>query len=213
MLRVGLTQRVDVVPSYGERRDALDQNWARLIVMCDHLPLPVPNAMPDPAAAIARMGLDALVLTGGNDIAHLPGAANPAPERDATEAAAIAFARDRGLPLLAVCRGLQMLNLTLGGTVERAVGHVGSRHRLDRPVGGIVEVNSFHGWWIPANGVAPGLTAKAHAPDGTVEAVLADGRPWLGIMWHPEREMNDPARQVALVREVLEGRASSVSSS
>lgn len=210
MLRIGLTQRVDVVPAYGERRDALDQNWARLIALCGHLPLPVPNALPDPPAAIAGMGLDALVLTGGNDIAHLPGATNPAPERDATEAAAIAFARDRRLPLLAVCRGFQMLNLTMGGTVERAEGHVACRHRLDAPVGGIGEVNSFHGWWIPAKGVAPGLSAQAHAPDGTVEAVLADGLPWIGIMWHPEREMSDPAQHVALVRAVLEGRASSL---
>jgi len=77
MKTVAITQRVSVIPEYGERRDCLDQAWPRFITACGLLPLVLPN-IPDVALALCDgSNIAGLVLTGGNDLAALrrcPGA-------------------------------------------------------------------------------------------------------------------------------------------
>jgi putative glutamine amidotransferase len=173
----------------------------------------------DIAALIERV--DGLVLTGSLSNVHPSryglaphAAAEPYDEaRDATTLPLIRAALDRGLPLLAICRGFQELNVALGGTLHAEVHAVPGRddHRapqeedLDRrygprhPVrfvpGGAFEriagasevwVNSLHRQGIDR--LAPGLEAEGHAPDGTIEAVRVREAPALalGVQWHPE---------------------------
>lgn len=172
----------------------LDQRWTALIERLGACPLPLANGVSDGNAYLDALGLDALVLTGGNDIAVLPGAADGAPERDVFEAVAYRYFLKRGKPVLGVCRGAQMINHLAGGRLVRVPGHAGTRHELvwsdavpvywERPV----EVNSYHGWAIPADGLAPGMEALAWARDGTVEAFRALQARVDAIAWHPERE-------------------------
>lgn len=191
---IGLTQRSHAVAGYGERRDMLDQRWTALIERLGACPLPLANGVRDVDAYLDALSLDALVLTGGNDIAALPDGADHAPERDRFEAAAYRHFLQRGKPVLGVCRGAQMINHLAGGRLVRVPGHAGTRHALvwaattpvhwDRST----EVNSYHGWAIPGDGLAPGMEALAWAPDGTVEAFHATGAPVNAVVWHPERE-------------------------
>src|SRR5580698_10911742 len=105
MKTIAITQRVAVIPQYGERRDCLDQAWARFIAACGLLPLALPN-IPEVALSLFRnVDVAGLLLTGGNDLAALGG---DAPERDATENALVDDAEARGLPVLGVCRGMQL---------------------------------------------------------------------------------------------------------
>ena len=133
--------------------------------------------------------------------------------RDATTLPLIQEALAMGVPLLAICRGFQELNVALGGTLHAEVHAVPGRddHRAPRiddpdqrygprhPVrfvpGGAFEriagqsevwVNSLHRQGIDR--LAPGLVAEGHAPDGTIEAVRVEGAPGfaLGVQWHPE---------------------------
>lgn len=199
MKRIGLTQRSHAVPGYGERRDMLDQRWSALIERLGACPLPLANNVRDVDAYLDALGLDALVLTGGNDIATLPDAADGAPERDRFEAAAYRHFVQRGKPVLGVCRGAQMINHLAGGRLVRVSGHAGTHHKLvwadalpahwDRPA----EVNSYHGWAIPADGLAPGMEALAWGADGTVEAFRCGGVQVNAIVWHPEREEGELA--------------------
>lgn len=194
MKRIGLTQRSHAVAGYSERRDMLDQRWTALIERLGACPLPLANGISDVEAYLDALGLDALVLTGGNDIAALPEAADGAPERDRFEAAAYRHFLQHGKPVVGVCRGAQMINHLAGGRLVRMPGHAGTRHELvwadglpaywDRPT----EVNSYHGWVIPGDGLAPGMEAVAWGRDGTVEAFRATGAPVNAIVWHPERE-------------------------
>jgi len=178
MIPVAVTQRVVLDPAHGERRDALDQRWAPFLAACGLLPVPVPNE-PELAVALAgRAGAAGVLLTGGNDI-------GTAPERDETERRLVAWAEARGLPVLGVCRGMQMLLSLAGVPLEPVGGHVGVRHAI-RLGGEPVEVNSYHG--LGARAVAGELEAWGVAGDGVVEAVRHRGRPTVGIMWHPERE-------------------------
>lgn len=210
MRRIGLTQRVAVVEAYDERRDCLDQQWAPLVrsLSCD--PVPLANRIDDVDGYVGRLDLDGVVLTGGNDLAHLDGATNVAPERDRFERELLCVAIERELPVLAVCRGLQLLNDDCGGTLERIDDHVACTHEIDvdvrrtdvTDVPESVTVNSYHGYAIPADGLGEDLTAVARAPDGTVEWVEHDRYPITGIMWHPERE----SPSAALDRRILETR-------
>lgn len=190
MSPVIVTQRVAVDPAHGERRDALDQRWWPFLATCGVLPVPVPNDAELAVALAERAGAAGLLLTGGNDI-------GTAPERDATERRLVAWAEARGLPVLGVCRGMQMLLTLAGAALEPVTGHVAVRHAIrlgDEPR----EVNSYHG--LAARAVAGELEAWGVAEDGAVEAVRHRTRPTLGIMWHPEREEPFQAADVALFR-------------
>jgi putative glutamine amidotransferase len=165
--------------------------------------------------------LDGLVLTGSPSNVHPRRYRAPAtPEaepfdeaRDLTVLPLIEAALSAGLPLLAICRGMQELNVALGGTLHARVHEVegrddhrrprsddpdvqyGPKHAVSlRPGGGLeqmlgaprIEVNSLHSQAIDR--LADRLAVEATAPDGTIEAVSVKGAPGftLGVQWHPE---------------------------
>lgn len=215
---VGLTQRADAVEGRAERRDALDQRWATFLDVAGCLAVAIPNVTADAAALLDRLDLDLLILTGGNDVAAHAELGDAAPERDRIEHALLAEAAARTLPVLGVCRGMQMMVVHAGGAVRRVEGHVGHSHEItvSSPLlglgAGVRVVNSFHRWALHPSDLPADLVAAAHAPDGTVEAVRHVTRPLLGVMWHPERAgaaaaAPDPG-DVALVRSLIRSRAS-----
>lgn len=184
------------------------------------LPLVLPIL--DPADAEAALeGMAGLVLTGGEDVSPLRYGARPHPElgevndeRDAFEIALVHAARARRLPTLAICRGIQILNVALGGSLvqdlpsERPgdVRHDGewartarvhpvriaSGSRLATAIGSEAPlVNSMHHQALAT--IAAGLSVVAHAPDQVVEGIEWAGEDWwmLGVQWHPEELAGD----------------------
>ena len=161
-------------------------------------------------------GMAGLILTGGEDVdpAHYGTDPHPAlgevhAQRDAFELALVRAARARRIPTLAICRGLQVANVALGGTLVQdlpsqcptALVHDGQWGRSDRvhdlriatesrlaqAIGATdAATNSLHHQAIAR--VADGLVAVAHAPDGVVEGVEWAGADWwmTGVQWHPE---------------------------
>lgn len=173
--------------------------------------------------------LDGVLVTGSpSNIEPRRYGGPPAPEgepqdpaRDSTTLPLIRAALGAGLPLLAICRGIQELNVALGGTLHPRVHAVpgladhredktaplevqyGKAHPVSLAPGGLLQrlsggaaeivVNSVHGQGIDR--LAPGLTVEATAPDGLVEAVRVAAAPGfgLGVQWHPEwRFWEDP---------------------
>lgn len=150
------------------------------------------------------------------------------PARDATTLPLIRAAIARGLPVLAICRGIQELNVALGGTLHQKVHDEPARldHRggegpievrygpkhIIRLSGGLariigateITVNSLHGQAIDRP--APGLAVEAVAPDGTIEAVRVEGARGFahGVQWHPEWAYLDNPASLALFRALGE---------
>lgn len=181
--------------------------------------------------------IDALVLAGGSDIdPTVYGAAphhetqTPQPERDRAELALLAAALERDMPVLAICRGMQVLNVARGGSlIQHLPEHTGSTaHRevvgtfsehpveiapgslLERALGATGPVKSHHHQATAALG--DGLVPVAWADDGTIEAVEDPSRAFaLGVQWHPE-EGEDLALFEGLVEAAREFRATRSSS-
>jgi gamma-glutamyl-gamma-aminobutyrate hydrolase PuuD len=188
--------------------------------------LPPQGAGAERAGADEVLGrVDGLVLTGGADVDPLRYGEAPAERtsrprvlRDEWEIALTRAALDRDIPLLAVCRGLQVLNVALGGSLHQhlpeVTGHDG--HQPAPGVFGAVDVNiapgtrtaeligprvraSCHHHQALAR-LAPGLKVTGHAHDGTVEAVEVPGRAFaVGVQWHPEESSGDVRLFAALV--------------
>lgn len=181
---VAVTQRIDEFPDRDERRDALDQALIRWLSSLGLIGLPVSNAWNEDALQqwLAVVDPAGVVLSGGNDIGACP-------ERDAIEASLLDWARHRNRPVLGICRGMQMMAKAAGGNLKAVSGHVRSHHRLGGAFG---TVNSFHD--IGLDGTPPGYEVLACAEDGEIEAMRHRDHPFLGWMWHPERETPfDPA--------------------
>ena len=163
---------------------------------------PVDLTPATPRASLAE--LFGLVLSGGADVEPgrygqpMDGTLNPDPERDELEIRMAREALAAGMPVFAICRGMQLLNVVLGGTLHQDIGEthtlvppvmhrvdVVSGTRLQSILGDGIEANSRHHQAVDK--LAEPLICTATAPDGTVEGVEKPGEPFvLGVQWHPE---------------------------
>lgn len=191
------------------------------------VPVLLPIVEPDDAEAVLDR-VDALLMTGGGDVGpdtygapKEPLTDRVDPKRDAHDVALCQVAVERELPLLAICRGSQVLNVALGGTL---VQHIDGHFVLDRynesvheveiaktsALANIIDatnagVNTLHHQAI--DNVATSARVVAYAPDGTVEALEINGGRAIGVQWHPELLRHRP-EHLALFRALV-GAASS----
>ncbi|KQZ88951.1 glutamine amidotransferase [Phycicoccus sp. Root563] len=175
--------------------------------------------------------LDALVIAGGADVdptryaqERHPKVQDPRADRDAMELALALAAHDRGLPLLGICRGMQVMAVAAGGQLEQhlpdRVGHdehspsdgvygthpvtTVERSRLRQLLGETTEVPSYHHQSVLTH---PGFVPSAWAADGTLEAMEDPASPFrLAVQWHPEMG-DDPRLFDALVAAARDRRA------
>ncbi|MGH3715290.1 MAG: gamma-glutamyl-gamma-aminobutyrate hydrolase family protein [Micromonosporaceae bacterium] len=187
----------------------LPRTYVDVVAAAGGIPVLLP---PTPGAAEAIGAVDALVLAGGADVDPAsygaerdPRTGPTHPERDAAEVALLRAALDAGTPVLGVCRGMQLLNVALGGTLIQhlpdALGHTAHQpaparfgrsevkvrpaSRLARIIGTALSVPCYHHQGVRRLGAD--LLPSAWAADETVEAIEHRNHPFvIGVQWHPE---------------------------
>lgn len=194
----------------------IDQAYVERVRAADGVPFLVPHVETDMIEDVVHH-LDALILTGGDDVdpttygeADEGHCLNSDIEADRAEIALVKACIDAEIPILGACRGIQIINVAYGGTLHQEIAQEGTchgprpkvldeilalRHPLEinsgTRLGDILgtasrEVNTTHHQAI--RDLAPGFTATAFAPDGTIEAIESTNRSYVvGVQWHPEK--------------------------
>lgn len=191
-------------PAYREDRDAIARDWP--LFLQHYLPevqwMLLPNLPPgDVAAYAAEWNLDGFVLTGGD-------APGDDPVRDLAERSLLDHAIDQGKPVLGICRGFQIIQQYLGGSLSScdADTHVASCHEVRFssrvaglvPEGASIQVNSYHRTGIRIQNLAFPLAPLALAGEW-VECAVSRQPPLMGMLWHPERTGGDPVLDAKLM--------------
>ena len=196
----------------------LNRDYPEAVLRCGGSPLIIPLMEAEAALEGILAGLHGIILSGGDDVAAPHGEWQVRPEcqlRSEHELRLIEIARRRSLPIFGICRGLQQLNVSFGGSLWEdlpawkpgAVDHRRGkrsrtfRHKINLLNGSLLvsllggsqaEVNSSH--HQAARTLPAGLRAVAHAEDGVIEALeSASGEPVWAVQWHPERLGDHPA--------------------
>jgi len=224
---IGLTtygyQEQNTLSAYYDHHYALPKEYVDSVKRAGGVPLLIP-ANGDDGETLWPV-IDGIIMTGGTDVSpfHYQGELNNKsvqavdPERDASEIGLIRRAMAmKDIPLLCICRGMQVLNVALGGTLHAHIPDICETdihrntdggwilHKCIMPPGSQLarimdadRVSTYSGHHQAVDRIAEGLEVAATAPDGIIEALVAPAHPWLiGVQWHPEKSTeNDPTQQ------------------
>lgn len=220
-------------PLKGGRRAYVNEDYVKVVAKSNGVPFIIPMTEDEEIIELQLDNIDALLLSGGDDVdpgeygeAAQPKLKSTLPERDRFERLLIEGALKRGLPILGICRGHQILNVALGGTLYQDLEYIEhcetphdqyenpepEKHKvvlekqsiLHDLFGEEIEANSFH--HLAIKEVAPKLRATAISSDGIVEGIEHVEHPFvIGIQWHPEVMVTaeQDKRMASLFREFI----------
>ena len=190
-MNILITQRVDKIESYNEYRDSIDQRMISWVSGLGLNAITISNTLancnnslnnqPILNKWLRNISIDAIILSGGNNIDEVP-------QRDLTEKYLINKAIREHIPMLGICRGMQMMGIFDGAKLIKIDHHVNSTHPLihnhdqDFPS----KVNSYHNYSLES--CPKSYKVIATSEDGSIEAISHKELPWEGWMWHPERD-------------------------
>ncbi len=231
---IGVTCMTIETESHSPRL-GMSRSYVNALLRVGAAPVLIPHMADKAALRSAYEQLDGLLLPGGGDVdpVHYGESRHakcnePSAERDNTELALARWAMEGGMPLLAICRGIQVLNVALGGSLfqdiqaqvpgaERHAWYPNyPRDRLSHTVSltpearlahiageSTLPVNSLHHQSV--KDIAPGLVVTGHSPDGIIEAVEAPEHPFaIGVQWHPEELAGSDRRAQRLFEAFVE---------
>ncbi len=182
---------------HGERFESFSEKLSEFVTSLGYAPVPLSSNSWEPESLdffLNLMGPTLIVLSGGEDIGVNT-------KRDALEKKLLVYATENpSVRVFGICRGMQIMASSLGGTLRRIEGHVGNRHEIWEGNKLVGVVNSFHNFVIDE--LPSAFSPIHHSPDGVLESIIHNYYPWVGWMWHPER-MEENSWMIKLLRSQL----------
>ena len=192
-------------PRYQELRECIDVSWYKLLISMGYLPVSF-SAYFYVEDFMENVAIDGILLTGGNDLGYY---SNNRVDRirDRAEESLIKYGIRHSIPILGVCRGMQMLAHYFGSSLSKVSNHVALRHeitansqsRFAGKLSKIKDTNSYHEYGVTQLG--KDLLMSAASSDNGIEAIEHQQLPIFGHMWHCERENPFVDAQIELVKE------------
>jgi N5-(cytidine 5'-diphosphoramidyl)-L-glutamine hydrolase len=201
MHKFGITMRITNATGYDEPRDTIAMDWSNY--MLNSFPedqfIFIPNLEDSVIDYINNLGINALILSGGDDLGVFQ-------TRDKTEFLLLEYALKMEIPVIAICRGLQLVHTYFGGILKRGSEGFVKEHRSTMHLvdieNSIKEVNSYHTNYIDEESVNEGFEIFARCElDNSIEG-LRNNR-ILGMMWHPERDPEVSTWNKLLIKDFL----------
>ena len=190
--KIGVSLRIVNAQNYEEERDALSHDWTSLLEDLGFISVHIPNTLKNLESFLDEMNLDGIVLSGGDNIGDNK-------KRDETENKILNYALERKIPIIGICRGMQLINKYFGGklSIDNSTIHLAEKHNVDithenfRTLFSSESflVNTYHQNMIQVEGMGNGLKPFAiFGKDGSIEGFFHEEFYIIGVMWHPERE-------------------------
>lgn len=184
---IGITMRITNAQGYHEPRDTIAQDWPKYIdyIFPESNYFFIPNIEENAVDYCKKKNINLLIISGGDDIGIFE-------KRDKTELILLDFMINKKLPVIGVCRGMQLIHHYFGGSIKVGDKNFISEHRATSHKiiinDEVVTVNSYHNCRIQESTLSNKLSILArNINDNSIEAFK--GRKILGIMWHPERDL------------------------
>ena len=201
MKLIVITQRIIEVSEVNEQRDSLDHRLIELVLSLSMLPIPIPNKLitrenstkDQLIAWLTKINLSGIILSGGEDLGKNL-------DRDNLEFGILNWAKSQAVPVLGICRGLQIMGSWAGIELVEIPNHIKTRHQLNGKIQ--QDVNSFHNFSL--KDCPSGFTVMAESSDRAIEAIRHTLLPWEGWMWHPEREIPYSKVDIERIRNLFD---------
>lgn len=205
MKTIAITLRLIENDSYPETRNALDVRFSTLFDELGFLPLPL-LTYTDFSTYLRKFPVDGVVLSGGNDLASVR-PSKISTDRDQFERGVLELAISSNIPVLGICRGMQLIAEYFGSTLKPVDNHVATQHIIspekdteyNELLAAMGQTNSYHDYGIDR--VGDEIMVLARSDDGEIEAVSHRKHRVLGHMWHPERGAGPRLAELDLIRQ------------
>lgn len=185
-MKIAITQRIDFIENRNEYRDCIDQALINLVLCSGNSPLLISNSLIKEnnthylEKCLLDYNPDGILISGGNDIGQYI-------SRDKTEEYLYSWALKNNLPVLGICRGMQIIGLLNGSSLKKVNGHVNKRHSVLNIAKNKKSIkNSYHSFSLSE--CPKDFEVTFLSEDGEIEAFKHNKKKISGIMWHPERE-------------------------
>jgi N5-(cytidine 5'-diphosphoramidyl)-L-glutamine hydrolase len=193
MKKIVITQRV-AVNKYNSIVDTIEHDWIEFLDSLNLSTFLVSNKINNIHDFLDHVEPDGIIFTGGDDIVVQDYKHNHKILRDKLEEGILKWLMiNKSIPLLGVCRGMQVINNFLNGHIINVEGHT-QPHKITFCDNLFFKaktkmVNSFHNNGISNKSIGENLSPFAMSDDGNIEALSHNSLKWVGIMWHPERKI------------------------
>ena len=200
-MKIAISQRIDFLEERNEFRDSIDQSLIDLFLQLNHFPLLVPNTLVKNKNNdklikwLNNFKPEGLVLSGGNDIGQYL-------SRDFTEKTLFSWSVNKNLPILGICRGMQLIGTLNGSSLKRVSNHVKNKHKVFNTINADTYYkNSYHQYSLKDCPNNFNITYKSY--DNEIEGIKHKEKNITGIMWHPEREEKIMQDDIDLIYEIF----------